>query len=155
AAERPIVLAGRGAVASGARSAILALAARAGALLGTTLYARDWFSGEPFDLGLIGGLSSRTARALIGEADLVLAVGAGLGYFATDNGALFRGKEVIQVDVDPPGVSEGVRAATSYVRGDAAASVAAIDSALESRGHEATGFRTPETAERLAHPLPE
>ena len=60
----------------------------------------------------------------------MLAVGAGLGYFATDNGALLRGKSVIQVDLDPPGVSEGVRAATSYVRGDAALAVAAIDAAL-------------------------
>jgi acetolactate synthase I/II/III large subunit len=155
AAARPIVLAGRGAVESDARSGIVALAERAGALLGTTLYARDWFRDEPFDLGLIGGLSSRTTRELVAEADLILAVGAGLGYFATDNGALFRGKEVIQVDVDPPGVNEGVRAATSYVRGDAAASIAAIDTALSARGHRATGFRTQETADRLAHPLPE
>jgi thiamine pyrophosphate-dependent acetolactate synthase large subunit-like protein len=155
AAARPIILAGRGAVDSGARDSILELATRSGALVGTTLLARDWFRREPFDLGLIGGLSSRTTRELVAEADLVLAVGAGLGYFATDNGALFRGKEVIQVDLDPPGVSEGVRAATSYVRGDAAAAVAAIDAELESRGHQAGGARTPETAARLAHPLPE
>ena len=109
-AERPMMLAGRGAVESGAREAILALAERTGALLGTTLLARDWFRGEPFDIGLVGGLSSRTTRELIAEADVVLAVGAGLGYFATDNGALLRGKNVIQVDLDPPGISEGVRA---------------------------------------------
>jgi thiamine pyrophosphate-dependent acetolactate synthase large subunit-like protein len=155
AAAHPVILAGRGAVDSGARGAILTLAARTGALVGTTLFARDWFRGEPYGLGLIGGLSSRTTRELVAEADLVLAVGAGLGYFATDNGALFRGKEVIQVDLDPPGVSEGVQAATSYVRGDAAAAVAAIDSELEARGHHATGARTPETEARLAHPLPE
>jgi len=155
AANRPIVLAGRGAVDSGAREAILALADRTGALLGTTLFARDWFRGEEFDLGLVGGLSSRTTRELVTEADLVLAVGAGLGYFATDNGALLRGKEVIQVDVDPPGENEGVRAATSFVRGDAAAAVAAIDAELAGRGLRAEGFRTPETAARLARPLPE
>jgi thiamine pyrophosphate-dependent acetolactate synthase large subunit-like protein len=62
---------------------------------------------------------------------------------------------VIQVDLDPLGVSEGVRAATSYVRGDAAAAVAAINTLLAADGHSATGFRTPETAERLANPLPE
>ena len=155
AARYPLVLAGRGAVASGAREALLSLAERTGALLGTTLYARDWFRGERFDAGLIGGLSSRTTRELVAQAGLVLAVGAGLGYFATDNGALFRGKEVIQVDVDPPGVSEGVRAATSFVRGDAAAAVAAIDAELAAQGHVAIGFRTPETAARLASPLPE
>jgi thiamine pyrophosphate-dependent acetolactate synthase large subunit-like protein len=154
-AERPIVLAGRGAVESGAREAILELAARTGALLGTTLLARDWFRGEPFELGLVGGLSSRTARELIADCDVVLAVGAGLGYFATDNGALLDGKDVIQVDLDPAGVSEGVRAATSYVRGDAAAAVVAIERLLAARGHSAAGFRTPETAARLASPLPE
>ena len=89
------------------------------------------------------------------RAAMRLAVGAGLGYFATDNGALFRGKEVIQVDIDPPDVSEGVRAATSWVRGDAATAVAAIDAELEARGHQAAGFRTAETAARLASPLPE
>lgn len=155
ASAAPVILAGRGAVDSGARDSILELAARTGALLGTTLFARDWFRGEQFDLGLIGGLSARTTRELVAEADLVLAVGAGLGYFATDNGALFRGKEVIQVDLEPPGVSEGVRAATSYVRGDATAALAAIDAELQVRGHEATGSRTPETAARLAHPLRE
>jgi thiamine pyrophosphate-dependent acetolactate synthase large subunit-like protein len=155
AAARPIVIAGRGAVESGARDAILSLARRTGALLGTTLLARDWFRDEPFELGLVGGLSSRTTRELIGESDVVLAVGAALGYFATDNGALLRGKEVIQVDLDPAGVSEGVRVATTYVRGDAAAAVAAIDAALSARGHQVAGFRTTETAERLAHPLPE
>jgi acetolactate synthase I/II/III large subunit len=155
AATRPIVLAGRGAVDSGARESILALAKRSGALLGTTLFARDWFRGEDFDLGLIGGLSSRTTRELLAESDLVLAVGAGLGYFATDNGALLRGKEVIQVDLDPPSVNEGVSAATSFVRGDAAAAVGAIDAELAGRGHQAEGFRTPETAARLARPLPE
>ena len=152
-AQRPLLLAGRGAVESGAREAILALAERTGALLGTTLLARDWFGGEPFDIGLVGGLSSRTTRELVAEADVVLAVGAGLGYFATDNGALLRGKNVIQIDLDPPGVSEGVRAATSFVRGDAALAVAAIDAALA--GHTATGFRTDGTAARLASPLPE
>jgi thiamine pyrophosphate-dependent acetolactate synthase large subunit-like protein len=154
-AQRPILLAGRGAVEGGARGPMLVLAERTGALLGTTLLARDWFRGEPFDIGLFGGLSARTTRELIAEADVVLAVGAGLGYFATDNGALLRGKNVIQVDLDPPGVSEGVRAATSFVRGDAALVVAAIYAELAASGHQATGFRTPETAERLAHPLPE
>lgn len=152
-AERPILLAGHGAVAARARDAMLALAERTGALLGTTLLVRDWFRGEPFDIGLVGGLSSRTTRELIAESDVVLAVGAALGYFATDNGALLRGKSVIQVDLEPPGISEGVRAATSFVRGDAALAVAAIDAALA--GHTATGFRTDETAARLADPLPE
>lgn len=155
AAARPLVLAGRGAVEADVRESLLALAGRTGALLGTTLLARDWFRGEPFDIGLVGGLASRTARELIDECDVVLAVGARLGYFATDNGALLRGKEVIQVDRDPPGVSEGVRAATSFVSGDAAVAVAAIDELLANRGHVATGFRTREIAERLAHPLPE
>ena len=132
---------------------MLALAERTGALLGTTLLARDWFRGEPFDIGLVGGLSSRTTRELIAEADVVLAVGAGLGYFATDNGALLRGKTVIQIDVEPRGVSEGVRVATSFVRGDAALALTAIDTALA--GHTATGFRTDETAARIASPLAE
>lgn len=154
-ASRPLILAGRGAVDAGARDAILALAERTGALVGTTLLARDWLRGEPFEVGLVGGLSSRTTRELIAESDVVFAVGAALGYFATDNGALLRGKTVVQVDTAPRGISEGVRAATSYVRGDAALAVEAIDAMLAGRGHTATGSRTPGTAARLANPLPE
>ena len=154
-AKRPLVVAGRGAVAADARDPIIRLAGRTGALLGNTLLARDWFRGEPFDVGLVGGLSSRTTRELVNATDVVFAVGASLGYFATDNGALFAGKQVIQVDIEPPVVSEGVRAATSYVRGDAALAVSAIDAELERREHQVDGFRTPATAARLARPLTE
>jgi len=155
AAERPIIVAGRGAVAAGAREAILALADRTGSLVGTTLLARDWFRGEPFDIGLVGGLSARTTRDLLGECDLVLAVGASLGYFTTDNGKLLAGIEVIQVDTEPKGVTEGVRAATSTVRGDARVTVTRIDAVLAERGHHATGFRSDSVRQRLARPLPE
>ena len=148
-ARRPIVLAGRGAVDSGARDA---RAGRTGRRPARDDAVRPRLvPGEPFDIGLVGGLSSRTTRELVAEADVVLAVGAGLGYFATDNGALLRGKTVIQVDVEPPGVSEGVRVATSFVRGDAALALTAIDTELGA-GHTATGFRTDEIATRIAQP---
>jgi len=60
AAERPVVLAGRGAIE--ARGALLRLASRIGAPVATTLKAKDLFRGEPFDLGIVGGWPARPRK---------------------------------------------------------------------------------------------
>lgn len=104
-AQRPLVLAGAGAVAAGAHEAVTALAEHIGALLGTTLLAKDWFSSRPDDLGIIGGFSSRHTRQVLAEIDVVLVLGAGLSPFTTEQGRLFAGKPVVQVDHDPAKLS--------------------------------------------------
>src|SRR5262249_15432745 len=57
-----LVVGGAGAYRSGARSLIVELADRTGALLGTSLYAKGLFEGHPFNIGLVGGFGSAAAR---------------------------------------------------------------------------------------------
>lgn len=107
-AERPVVLAGRGAVAAGARNALLGLADRLGAPVATTLQAKDWFAGEPSDLGVAGGFSTDLARGVLGAADAVVAFGASLTQFTTDRGRLFPQARLVQVTTDPRDVGDPV-----------------------------------------------
>ncbi len=96
--SRPLILAGRGAVGSGARDDILHLARALDAPVMTTLLAKDLFTGEPENLGVHGSLSHAVAIEELGRVDCVLVVGAALSSFTTDNTALLAGKFVIQID---------------------------------------------------------
>src|SRR5690606_23084649 len=57
-AAKPVILAGVGAVHSGAREELIALAAETGALLATSLDAKTLFDGDPFNAGIAGLYSS-------------------------------------------------------------------------------------------------
>jgi thiamine pyrophosphate-dependent acetolactate synthase large subunit-like protein len=100
-AERPLILAGRGAVISGAEDALAALADRAGALLATTVCGHGLFATNPWSLGISGGFSSPAADELIRESDLIVAFGASLTDWTTKRGKLIApGAVVAQVDID-------------------------------------------------------
>ena len=104
--SRPVILAGGGAVAADARDTLLALADHLGAPVGTSLQAKDWFAGEPFDIGVAGGFSTALARRVLGAADVVLAFGARLTQFTTDRGRLFGQAQIVQVTTDPRDVGD-------------------------------------------------
>jgi acetolactate synthase I/II/III large subunit len=106
ASTRPLILAGRGAVDAGAREQLIALAERTGALLGTTLMARDLFRGHRYDLGLVGGCTSERGRRLLDDIDCVLVFGASLSVFTTARGSLFPDVPIVQFDVDPSSLTE-------------------------------------------------
>ena len=69
AAERPAIVAGRGAVLAGAGPALRALGERSGAVLATSAVANGLFRGDPFDVGIAGGFSSPLAARLLRESD--------------------------------------------------------------------------------------
>lgn len=97
-AERPLVLAGHGAVLAGAGEPLRELGDRVGALFATSLMAHGLFA-SPWDIGIAGGFSTEEAAALIGQADVVLVVGASLNlYQMRYNGLLAEDAHVIQVD---------------------------------------------------------
>ncbi|MGL4286504.1 MAG: thiamine pyrophosphate-binding protein, partial [Phreatobacter sp.] len=96
-ARRPIVLAGRGAITGQARDAMVRLARRIEAPLATTLKASGLFEGEPWNIGIFGGLSHPSAVDLIMQADCVVAFGASLSQHTTAAGSLLLGKRVVQV----------------------------------------------------------
>ncbi|GGG27035.1 acetolactate synthase [Caldovatus sediminis] len=155
AAERPIIIGGRGAVRSGAREALEALAERCGALLATTLLGKGLFEGNPYALDIAGAFASDFARERFAEADLVIGVGAGLGHYTTESGYLYPGAQVVQIDMNPRGLWQGLRTADLHVRADARAAAEAIVERLDKRGITRQGFRTPGMAEQIAADVPD
>lgn len=102
-AERPLIIAGQGAALADCRKDLEELAERSGAALATTLVANHFFSGHRNDLGLCGGWAPTRSRKLIQSSDLVLALGASLNGFTTDEGKMFDpSATVIVCDVDEP-----------------------------------------------------
>lgn len=144
AAERPVIIAGRGARYAGAKEEILALAERVGALVATSLPNKDWFAGAPYDIGIAGSFATAPAEQLLADADFVLGVGAELGYYTTEGGLLFPSANVARIDIRPAPENIGIIPGL-YIRGDAKRTVAALNEALEHQQVRKTGFRTPET----------
>jgi acetolactate synthase-1/2/3 large subunit len=151
AAERPVIIAGRGARASNAREAIVELADRVGALLATSLQGKGYFAGHPWDIGIAGAFASAPSEHLLADADFVLGVGAELGYYTTEGGLLFPSAEVARIDIkalpEEIGVIPGL-----YVQGDGRKSVAAINEALAARQVRKEGLRTAATRAVLDAP---
>ncbi|MEZ5231250.1 MAG: thiamine pyrophosphate-binding protein [Acidimicrobiales bacterium] len=147
-ATRPLVLAGRGAVLSGAREPLLRLAARLGAPVATTLMGRGLFEGDPFDLGIFGTLSTTVASEAIASADCIIAFGAGLNSMTTYDDSLLAGKRVVQCDVDPARIGLLSRVDAGVV-GDAGRIADTIVSWLDDAEHKPSGFRSPELEAKL------
>lgn len=96
--QRPVVLAGIGAVRAGAREALVALAETIGAPLATTLLAKDYFAGVPGNLGVCGTVSHDVAVEAIASSDCLVVFGASLNDYTAAHGDLVRGKAIVQVD---------------------------------------------------------
>jgi len=151
AAERPVIIAGLGAQRGNAKPEILKLAAQLGALVGTSLQAKDLFLGEEYNLGISGTFASAPAEHLFAESDFVLALGAELGYYTAEGGLMFPSAEVARIDIkaapDEIGVIPGL-----YVCGDAKKTAATLSRLLEARKVQKEGFRTAATREILNAP---
>ena len=141
AAQRPVIIAGRGAIAAKARDEIVKLADRVGALLATSLQGKGLFAGHPWDVGIAGAFASAPSEQLLAEADFVLGVGAELGYYTTEGGLLFPSAEVARIDIRPMPDEIGVIPGL-YVQADGRRAVAAINEALEARQVRSDGLRT-------------
>jgi acetolactate synthase-1/2/3 large subunit len=152
-AHRPVIVVGRGAMWSDAGTAVLKLARRSGALIATTLQAKNWLAdADPdFYAGISGFYGTRAAMELFQEADLVIGAGASLNRYTTEQGYLFPNARYIQIDVRPHELMGGGRAADLYVHADARLALEALDAELVSRGHSETGFRTPEVKQKLVN----
>jgi thiamine pyrophosphate-dependent acetolactate synthase large subunit-like protein len=147
-AERPLILAGRGAVVADARDPLESLAARIGALLATSAPAKGLFAGLPYSVGISGGFASPFAQQLLPQADTVVIAGASANHWTTKHGAMLAGAQtVIQVDTDPRAIARN-RPADIAIIGDAAATAHALAEALS--GHSNPGFRTSELQTEIA-----
>ncbi len=138
-AERPVLLAGRGAWISGAGDALGALADATGAVTATTALGRGVFPRTEFDLGVTGGFGAEGAMELIREADVAVVFGAGLNQFTMRFGDLLApGTRIVQIDVAPAATHPHVG---GYIRGDARVVASALVSELRQIGAEPSGWR--------------
>jgi thiamine pyrophosphate-dependent acetolactate synthase large subunit-like protein len=144
-AERPAIVAGRGAVLAGAGPALRRLGELTGAVLATSAVANGLFAGDPFAVGIAGGFSSPTAARLLAESDVIASFGAALNQWTTRHGTLIApGAKVAQVDLDADAIGAH-RPVELGVVGDALATAEALIAVAQDSGR-----RTPELADEIA-----
>ncbi len=150
-AKKPVIVAGRGAIWSGAGDAIQSLAKRTGALVATSLRAKNWMADKDYHAGISGLYATKTAMEYFHEADVVIAVGASMNRYTTEHGYLYPNARYIHLDARPHVMMGMGRTADIYLQTDGKIGVEALDQLLAKRGHQNTGFRTGEVLERLAN----
>ena len=150
--KKPVIIAGRGAIWSGAGDAVLKLGERIGALIGTSLRAKTWLSDRTeYHAGVSGLYATRATMQLFHEADVVIGVGASLNRHTTEHGLIFPEAKYIQFDPKPHVVLGNGNGADVYVQSDAKEGLEMLDAALDRREFRQAGFRTGETLERLSN----
>ncbi|THJ68594.1 thiamine pyrophosphate-binding protein [Arthrobacter echini] len=130
-AERPLILAGRGAWLSDARDAAARLAETLGALLATSGLGAGLFGDDPAALGIAGGWASERTAHLVEQADVVLVLGARLNQFTTRFGDAFdSAAHIVQIDISDEATSPLV---TQFLRADARSAAEALLTAVPRR----------------------
>ena len=149
-AQRPAIVAGRGAVLADAREPLRRLGERIGAVLATSANGNGLFAGDPHAVGISGGFASPLAAELLRSADLLLGFGASLNMWTTRHGTLVGDDaRVVQIDVNPEALG-AQRLIDVGVVADAALAADALLDELDRRGHRAEGFRGGDLADRIA-----
>ena len=102
-AERPVIIAGGGVRASGASSALLALAERLNIPIATSLNGKDSIPGNhPLSVGVVGTYSRESANRVVNEADLVAFIATTAGGMTTHFWQVPPiGIAAIQIDLEP------------------------------------------------------
>ncbi|MGO2860890.1 MAG: thiamine pyrophosphate-binding protein [Brevibacterium sp.] len=140
-AQRPFLLAGRGAWLAGAAEELGRLAEATGALTATTALGRNVFPDAEYDLGVTGGFGAPGAMERIREADVAVVIGASLNQFTMRFGELFAPTtSVWQIDVDDRATNARV---SGFVRADARVAAGELAARVEARleAHDADSGR--------------
>jgi acetolactate synthase-1/2/3 large subunit len=123
AAERPVIVAGGGAVISGAWDQLNELATLLKIPVGTSINGKGAIAEDhPWSIGVIGGNGGKPeANAILGEADTILYVGTRVNSLITlssTNPGPDSGKTILQIDADPNQLGNNLPTAVA-VCGDA------------------------------------
>lgn len=130
-AQRPVLVAGGGATASGAGPEIISLAEALAMPVATSLNGKTCIANNhPLNLGVVGSYSAWCANQIVYEADLVLYVGSHTGDQVTNAWSVpALGTKVIQIDIEPVELGRNYPNAVSLC-GDAKTAVAMLNQAL-------------------------
>lgn len=131
AARRPVLIAGAGAMMSGAEAAIRLLAEKTDLPVLASLDAKTVLTDDhPLYGGIVGTYSCHCANKLLAEADLAIFVGCDAGDQITNNFTLPRpSAKVIQIDIDPVEAGRNFGDAIG-IQADPATAVAQLAEAL-------------------------
>jgi acetolactate synthase-1/2/3 large subunit len=101
-AQKPVIVAGGGVRASGARQELVALAEKLKIPVATSLNGKDSISGaHPLSVGVVGTYSRESANRVVAAADLVMFVGTEAGGMTTHFWTVPKpGVAAIQIDID-------------------------------------------------------
>ena len=132
-ASRPVIVAGGGVTASGARDELIALAEKLSIPVATALNAKAMFPADhPLAVGTPGNYSRECSNRILCRADLVFFIGSHSGGQLTHD---FRippqGTPAIQMDINPEEIGRNY-AVKVGLQGDAKASLAAMIEAASS-----------------------
>ncbi len=107
-AERPLLYAGGGAIASGAHAELLALAEAFAAPVTTTLMGKGAFNEHhPLAVGMLGMHGTAYANFAVSQCDLLVAIGSRFDDRVTGKLDEFASKaKVIHIDIDPAEVGK-------------------------------------------------
>ncbi|AND17889.1 thiamine pyrophosphate-binding protein [Rathayibacter tritici] len=131
AAERPLLVAGRGAWLADAGGALGELADLTGAVTASSVLGLGTFPSRSHDLGVLGGFGATGALSLVHDADLALVIGSSLDRHFLRCGELFApATRVVQVDITPAATDGRV---DDYIRGDARLVAEALVAELRTR----------------------
>ena len=119
-AERPIIVAGGGARASGAGKELVALAEALQIPIATSLNGKDIIPGtHALSVGVVGSYSRESANRAVNRADLVCFIGSETGGMTTHFWAVPKiGIPAIQIDIEPESLGRNYPLVAS-VLGDA------------------------------------
>lgn len=97
--QRPVILAGGGAVSSGAAEQVVGLAERLGSPVVTTLNGKGIL--DERSVFSLGHGRTRRARAILSRADLLIAIGCRFTEVFTASGTTPIPPRIVQIDIDP------------------------------------------------------
>jgi acetolactate synthase-1/2/3 large subunit len=134
-AERPLLLLGGGALASGVAELVVPLAEAVGAAVATTFSGKGCIDeGHPLAVGVLSTMGTAAATHAAEQADLLLLVGTKAGSGTTLGWSLPRdGQLVAQIDVDPAELGRDF-SVQAFILADARAALAAIVDAVAEDG---------------------
>jgi len=151
-AEKPVIIAGGGALISKAWDEVTELAETIVAPVATTLTGKGVIAeNHPLSIGVVGDNGGKEyVNEIVKESDLVMFIGCKTGSVATIKWTLLdEGKKVIHVDVDPKEIGKNYRTHVGVV-GDAKLSLRAIIEAVkEKAGKEDKPERIKEIKRRV------
>jgi len=122
---RPVIVAGGGVRASGARTELVAFAEALQIPVATSLNGKDSIPGtHPLSVGVVGTYSRESANRVVNAADLVCFIGSETGGMTTHFWAVPKiGTPAIQIDIEPEALGRNYPLAAA-VNADAKATLA-------------------------------